>query len=299
MNFFVFTKKILERLNVTNFPAGLGGCRNHGNNFDCCEYNVTVFDNINEKDSIIDVNGNLVKLHHGSLTETRAEVLIQYDNMQVLQDEQWDLHMFLSKIKEKKIQISNSYIKSCLIESAICTTKTKDGIKNDDPFASSWLKCGAYFLTDAISVINSKRPSPVHMLDIIRKFEKNKINETFSVVNDCIGIERATVSLLSRMIKSTMGFSDMVEGNNHSKIIQKKHDYLVENSLIADCYFYLCYINRNNFFKIKNEIHRKPELIHVLKVAFDVENNIPKIELQAKILHKTANDLLTLSSHQS
>jgi hypothetical protein len=84
------------------------------------------------------------------------------------------------------------------------------------------------------------------MLENLRHFEKNKINENFSIVNDSIGIERATPSLLSRMCKSTMGFSDMVEQNDHSKIIQKKNDYFLKNSLISDCYFYLGYTNRNN-----------------------------------------------------
>jgi hypothetical protein len=126
--------------------------------------------------------------------------------------------------------------------------------------------------------------------------EKNNINEKFVKVNECIGIERATLSQLLRMCKSTMGFSDMVENNGHSKIIQKKYDYLVKNSLMSDCYFYLGYINRNNFIKIKDTLLRKPELIHILKVAFDVENDMGRLDQQADTLHKTSNDLLLLLS---
>jgi hypothetical protein len=91
-----------------------------------------------------------------------------------------------------------------------------------------------------------------------------------------------------------MGFSDMVENNGHSKIIQKKHDYLVKNSLMSDCYFYLGYINRNNFVKIRDTLSRKPELIHILKVAFDVENDMGRLDHQADTLHKTSNDLLSI-----
>ncbi len=216
--------------------------------------------------------------------------------MEILNDEQWELRIFLSKIKEKKEKIFKTYTKSCLIDAAVCATKTKDGLKNSDPFASSWIKCSAFFIADAISILNSKRPSPAHMLENLRHFEKNKINENFSIVNDSIGIERATPSLLSRMCKSTMGFSEMVEQNDHSKIIQKKNDYFLKNSLISDCYFYLGYNKRNNFIKIKDILHEKPELIHVLKVAFDVDNDQVKIEQQADVLHKTANDMITLVS---
>jgi hypothetical protein len=214
--------------------------------------------------------------------------------MQIIWDEKWELRIFLSQISAKREKFFNAYSKSCLVDAAVCVTKTKDCIKNSDPFASSWLKCAAYYIADAIVLANHKRPSPSHMLEHIRSFEKNKINEKFSKVNESIGIERATPSQLIRMSKSTMGFSDMVEDNGHSKIIQKKHDYFVKNSLMSDCYFYLGYINRNNFIKIKDTLHRKPELIHVLKVAFDVENDMTKLELQTRLLHKTANDLLSI-----
>ena len=289
-------KKILEDFSLTKFPVALGGCRKEGNNFGCCEYNITVFDEKNEKDRIIEVGNEFVKIHHGSLEESRHEILVQYENLEILNDEQWELRIFLSKIKEKKEKIFKAYAKSCLIDAAVCATKTKDGLKNSDLFASSWIKCSAFFIADAISILNSKRPTPTHMLENLRHFEKNKINENFSIVNDSIGIERATPSLLSRMCKSTMGFSDMVEQNDHSKIIQKKNDYFLKNSLISDCYFYLGYTNRNNFIKIKDILHQKPELIHVLKVAFDVDNDQVKIGQQADVLHKTANDMITLIS---
>ena len=213
--------------------------------------------------------------------------------MTILLDEQWELRILLSKIKEKKEQIFNAYIKNCLVEAGICITKTKNGL-NTDPYSSSWLKCAAYFLADAISALNFQRPSPVHMLKMLRESDKNKINELISPITESIGIERATPSLLSRMLKSTMGFSDLMEDNSHSKIISQKYRYMIENSLFSDCYFYLGYINRNNFKKIQ-DLHRKPELIHILKTGFDLESDTTKIESEATKLHKATNYLLSLS----
>jgi hypothetical protein len=288
------TQKFLEKFSLTEFPIALGGCRNDGNSYDSCEYDITVFDDKDENDSIMDFGNEIVRLHHGSMKETRPEILTQYSNLQILWDEKWELKIFLSQILEKKEKIFNTYAKSCLVESAVCATKTKECIKNSDPFASSWIKCAAYYLADAITLTNNIRPSPTHMLEHVRKFKKNKINENFSIVNESIGIERAIPSLLTRMCKSTIGFSDMIEKNDHSKIIQRKHDYLVKNSLLSDCYFYLGYINRNNFMKIKDSLHRTPELIHILKVAFDVENDITRLEQQAINLHNTSNELLSI-----
>jgi len=290
----VDTKKLLKNLSFTEYPVALGGCRTNENSFDCCEYNITVFDDKDEKDSIIDFEDGTIRIHHGSMKETKPNLLTQYGRMKILSDEKWELRIFLSQISEKKEKTFKTFAKSCIIDAAVCVTKTKESLKNSDPFFSSWVKCAAYYLADAIVLSNNKLPSPTHMLGHIRTFEKNKINEKFSLVNECIGVERATPSLLERMSKSTMGFSDMVEDNGYSRIIQKKHDYLVKNSLITDCYFYLGYINRNNFIKIKDSLHRKPELIHVLKTAFDIENDMTKIERQANILERTANDLLSM-----
>jgi hypothetical protein len=289
------TDKLLEKFSLTDNPVALGGCQTDGNSFDCCEYNITIFDDKkDEKDSIINFEDETIRIHHGSMREKKPNLLTQFSNMKILSDEKWELRIFLSKISERKTKIFKTFAKSCIIDAAVCVTKTNECLKNSEPFSSSWIKCAAYYIADAIVLSNNLRPSPTHMLEQMRSFEKNKINEKFFQVNECIGVERATPSLLERMSKSTMGFSDMVEDNGHSRIIQKKHLHLVKNSLIPDCYFYLGYINRNNFIKIKESLNRKPELIHVLKTAFDIENDMTKIQQQSTILEQTANDLLSI-----
>ena len=287
-------KKILENLSIEIGPVGMGGCKNHGSSYDCCEYDITIFDGKKDEESFLEHDGVFYHIYHGTMQETSPEILLQYDNMMILLDEQWELRMLISKIKEKREQIFNAYIKNCLVEAGVCIAKARHGL-NSDPYSSSWVKCAAYFLADAVSALNSHRPSPLHMLKILRELPKNKTNETISVITDSIGIERATPSLLSRMLKSTIGFSDTIEGNFHSKSISRKCNYLIENSLFSDCYFYLGYVNRNNFKKIQ-DLHRKPELIHILKTAFDLENNT-RIESDANNLYDATNFLLSLS-HQ-
>jgi len=290
-NFCLDVKNLLEKITVKDYPVGIGGCRNNDHSYECCEYDITVFDGKRQKESILEYDGIFYQIYHGSLTETSPDILLQYHNMTILYDEQWELRMLLSKIKEKKEQIFNSYVKNCLIEAGICAAKAKNEL-GTNTYASSWLKAGAYFIADAISVINFQRPSPVHMLKFLRAFDKNKINEFISIITELIGIERATPSLLSRMSKSAMGFSDMVENNIHSKIIGQKYHYLKNHSLLSDCYFYLGYVTRNNFMKIQN-LHRKPELIHILKTAFDLENDAIKTESHADELQRAAHSLLS------
>ncbi len=285
-------KKILDNIPIKDYPVGMGGCRSNNHGYDCCEYNITIFDGKKQKESILEQDGIFYQIYHGMLNEISPDILLQYHNMTILRDEQWELRMLLSKIKEKREQIFNSYIKNCLIEGGICVTKAKNQL-GKDTYSSTWLKCAAYFVADAISVINLERPSPMHMLKFLRQLDKNKINEFISVLTELIGIERATPSLLSRMSKSTIGFSDMIEDNSHSKIIARKYNYMKDNSMFSDCYFYLGYVTRNNFMKIQ-DLHRKPELIHILKTGFDLESDTAKLESHANQLQQVVNSLLSL-----
>lgn len=286
-------KNIIQKLSLLHFPVGLGGCRNNNMNFECCEYNITVFDD-KQGESVHEIDGELIKIHHGSLSETNPAILRQFENMKILSDEQWKLRIFLKEIQEKQIKISNSYARSCLVDAGVYATKAKEGIKTSDPLSPLWVKCSAYFLADAISIMNLQRPSPTHMLESIRGFKKNNVNKSFEIVHQCLGIERSSTSLLNRMLKSTIGFSDMVEDNGHSQIIEKKYNYLIQNSFLSDCYFYLGYINRNNIIKVKDSLHRKLDFIHILRVALDIESDLLIVEQQASILLKTINEILSI-----
>ena len=284
-------KQISTLLSLSDFPIGFGGCRNNGTNFECCEYNITVIDE-KSGESIHQIANEFVKIHHCSFNDSSSDTLHQLQDMTILSDDQWKLRMHLSKIKEKKEQIAISHARSCLVDSRILANKARDSVKAGDPFAGVWVKCASYSLADAIFCLNLKRPSPTHMMDIVRNMKKDKVNQKFSVIHQILGIERSSTSLLSRMVKSTVGFSDMVENNGNSAIITKKYDYLVENSLLSDCYFYLGYVNRSNVLKVKNKIHKNPEFIHVLKVGLDMENDPMLIDNQAISLLQSTNEIL-------
>ena len=289
-------KKLVEDQSLTNFPVGLGGCRTTSSFFDSCDYDITIFDNKSESDKVILYDDNFIKIHHGSLKETKSDILVKYDGMQIIHDESWELRMFLSKIREKRLTLYKDYAKNCLFNSLFCCEKTKEGIKTSNIFSSCWQICASYFLADAICLLNLCRQNPTHMLEMMRKFEKSQINEHISLVTQTVGIERATPSLLERILKSTIGFSDLIENNNTSQIIQQKYDLFIKNSMLSDCYFYLGYLNKDNFVKIKDKIDSKPDLIHILKVAFDIEADSNLLEHQAKLIQKSSNVILGLIS---
>ncbi len=289
-------EKFVEENDLHGFPVGLGGCRTVELDSDSCGYDIVVFDEKSEQERTVEFENNLVVIHHASLSETRSHKLLQYDGLQIVHDESWNLQMLLSKIRKKHASLYSDYAKNCLIESMFCCQKTKESISASDVFAPCWQKCAIFYLAEAISAINHQVARPSHMLDSLRRLEKDQINEHLSVVTSTVGIERATPTLLKRMMKSTIGFSDLVECNNHSAIIRKQHDFFVRNSMLSDCYFYLGYVNKENFVKMKDTLNQNSDIVHILKVAFDVEADINLIQQQSGLIQKSCNDILEIIS---
>ena len=170
-------QQILEEQNLSNYPVALGGCRTFDYNFDTCPYDVIIFDNKTCPKKIVEYEDNILVFHHASLAETKSSKLIQYNDLKILQDPSWDLQLLISKIKEKQISLFTDFAKNCLIESLFCCQKTKEMIESSVIFASCWQKTASYYLADAISALNRHKPSPSHMLDFLRKLEKNPLNE--------------------------------------------------------------------------------------------------------------------------
>ena len=289
-------EKFIEDYGLSEFPVGLGGCRINGLNFDCCDYDVVVFDDKSEPEKVVQFENDFIVIHHASLNETQTRKLLQYHNLQIIRDKSWDLQMLLSKIQKKHAALCSDFAKNCLIESLFYCQKTTECISDSDAFAHCWQKCAIYCLAEAISSTNHQRSSPSHMLDSLRKLDKSQINEHLSSVTNAVGIERATPTLLERMLKSTIGFSEFVEKNNHSAIIKQKHDFFIKNSMLSDCYFYLGYLNKENFLRIKDVLNQNPDVIHILKVAFDIESDMNLLQQQSNVIKKSSTEILGIVS---
>ena len=262
--------EIIKIIGQNNSPIALGGYDADDFDIDCNIHNLVLFDGKNISDEIITHESKTLKISHGTLSETNPESLIHYQNLEIIQDPEWELKMFVSKIKEKKDVLFLSSSKNALVESQLSLSKAKNALEHDDPFVSCWIKCAITSLIDSILIQNNILPYPAQALSLMRNLKQKNTNQFVDKIIAESGIERATSSLLSRMLKSSSGFSDMIENNQNSSIIEKKANYLIQNSLFADCYLYLIYQNRNNFYKIKDSLDKNSDKIHVLKTAFDL-----------------------------
>jgi len=285
-------EEILQIVGQENFPIGIGGYDSDKFDEDCEIYNLLVYDGKATSDEIIKHKSKIFKISHENLSESKSENLIHFSNIQIIRDEQWDLKMLLSKIQEKKTSLFLDSTKKALVESQLALSKAKQALEQDDPFASCWIKCAALFLIDSVLLQNQILPIPANALSSMRNLKEKNTNQFADKIILETGTERATSSLLSRMIKSSIGFSDMIENNQNSIIIEKKGNYLIQNSLFSDCYLYLSYQNRKNFYKIKDSLNKNSDKIHVLKTAFDL-TNISELSVSIDSISSITNALLT------
>ena len=66
--------------------------------------------------------------------------------------------------------------------------------------------------------------------------------------------------------------------------------------MLSDCYFYLCYVNKENFTKIKSTLDKNPDLIHILKIAFDTESDSNLLLEQVDHVSKSCLSILDILS---
>ena len=287
--------EILKIIGPVNHPVAIGGYDADNYDHDCKIFNIVIFDGKDSPDEILIQDSNSFRISHGSLSEHNTEILLYYSNLEIILDEQWDLKQLLSKIQEQRDTLFSTSTKNSLVESQFTLSKAKNAIETNDPFLSCWIKCAGISLIDSILLQNQIIPNPTHSLSLLRNLKNEKNNQFSEKIISEIGVERATSSLLSRMLKSSCGFSDMVENNQNSKIIEKKATHMIENSLLSDCYLYLTYQNKNNFYKIKNYLNVNSDKIHVLKTAFDLTNNVSELQTSIESLSNIASTLLGLN----
>ena len=290
--------KIINEKIFSDYPIGIFENQTFKNISNFRKYDLVVFDGHSDSDIFFYDDTDFLTLHHGSLIENQSKKLLQYSNLKIIRDESWELQMFLSKIQKNLSLLYSDFGKNCLIESIFCCQKAQNAIESGNEFGSCWQKCASYFLAEAISAMNHFFPDPIYLLYFLRNLQKNLVNENIPNVIQTTGIERSTPILLERILKSSMGFSDEIKNNTQTKNIQKNHDFFVKNSMLSDCYFYLGYVNKENFYKIKNELDHHPEFIHILKIAFDIEADTQLILQHVRVIENSCKNLIKLFSEE-
>jgi len=236
----MLSEKIQEYLsNKKNSELALIGCRADISNisYECCEYDIAVLaknDNAlcnnvtqigKEKLEFLDFsnfNQNEISLLNMIKVENKTNSLLTPRND------------CTSKSDIKRIFLSAG--KRRAIDSLFNVSKTNTS--KSELNLSLNLKIAAYELIEAILLISEIRPMPIHELNQLRQLEirKDFIKEAIQLCIECIGIERATRTIINRSFNA---LKEIFKERYDIGLIESKIEFLVGHGLIADSYYYI------------------------------------------------------------
>ena len=225
--------------NKKDSELALIGCRADNSNisYECCEYDIAVHakndnalsNNVSQigKEKLeflnfSNFNQNQISLFSMIKVENKTNsLLIPHDDS-------------TSKTDFKRIFLSAG--KRRAVDSLFNVSKTSTA--KSELNLSLNLKIAAYELIEAILLISEIRPMPIHELNQLRQLEirKDFIKEAIQLCIECIGMERATRTIINRSFNA---LKEIFKERYDLGLIESKIEFLVEHGLIADSYYYI------------------------------------------------------------
>ncbi len=236
----MFPEKIQEYLsNKKNSELALIGCRADNSNlsYECCEYDFAVLAKNGNGlgNSIMQIGKEKLEfLDFSNYNQNEISLL----NMKKVENKTSSL-LIPHKDSIRKTDIKRIFIsagKRRAVDSLFNVSKTSTS--KSELHLSLNLKLAAYELIEAILLISEIRPMPIHELNQLRQLEirKDFIKEAIQLCIECIGIERATRTMINRSFNA---LKEIFKERYDIGLIESKIEFLVEHGLIADSYYYI------------------------------------------------------------
>ncbi len=233
---------VVEYINTNSlYPAGVIGCRAASNvSYGCCEYDIAVFcdemkPNLNR---VITLNGITIEIIPFPKIDRMHYVHIR--NMIILKDfDSFLVSSLLTKLREKRYEgLLRIYGKRKIIASMFLVEAITKNLSKCPTLSSLWLKVAAYDFIEGLLGLMGVKSSPLHELDQIRGLEvkRSEIKTGIDCALECIGVERAGRSVISRALKSVrfLGKAEVCYD-----LWLTKSQWLLTRGMVADCYHYI------------------------------------------------------------
>jgi hypothetical protein len=235
--------KIQEYLSEkTDSQLALIGCRADDTNtrisYDCCEYDIAVIgeNDMGSGNKIMQVgNYTLEFLDFPKYNHSEISLL----NMVKLKNKTSNFLVSQDQHSTPKTDIKRIFIaagKRRAVDSLFSVSK--NGHTKAELNSALNLKIAAYDLIEGILLTSEIRPMPIHEMNQLRQLEvrKDLINEAIQLCIECLGIERATRTIINRSYKA---LKEILKERYDIGLLQSKIEFLVQHGLIADCYYYI------------------------------------------------------------
>jgi hypothetical protein len=211
---------------------------------DCCEYDIAIFNKQSAGNRFIRVGNHGLELI--TLTEISRTNVMKLHNMIIIQDDD-SLSLSSSSLssannvsafQQHYLRVLRGLGKKSIINSLFYHETITKNIQKNSVLGAMWLKIAAYDFLEGILALSEIKPMPIHELNQIRKItiERQDIAEGVKIALECVGLERATRSTISRSIEAICELNSM---EYDKELIKIKVNHLLEKGMVSDCYYYL------------------------------------------------------------
>ena len=257
------------------------GCRADDPNYayDCCEYDIAVLGgdikNNNFDGKIIHVGNSTLELLN--FQDVKGLNHISLSNMIKL-GESNKLVSEYPKPDRKKMFIAAG--KRRIVDSLFNVSRQSN---KADLNANLNLKIAAYGLIEGILLISGTRPMPIHELRQLHQVEVHRdfIKEAIQTCIECLGIERAGRTVISRSFKA---LREILKDTYDVELLTSKIQFLLDKGLLADCYYYMGRLVCSHLEKQDNAFQMNYHKLN--SIALDLTNDYEKVKKMSALLKR-------------
>ena len=267
--------------NNKKLDLALIGCRADGpqESYDCCEYDIAILG------GNIDNNFDKKIIQIGNSTMEFLNFQNQNDNEDISLYNMIELNesnMLVSeypKLNRKKL--FNAAGKRRIVDSLFNVSKNSSA--SAELNASLNLKMASYDLIEGILLMSETRPMPIHELNQLRQVEvqKDYIKETIQTCIECLGIERATRTIINRSYKA---LREILKDTYDIDLLSAKIQFLLNNGLLAECYYYIGKLVCSHLEKKDNASQMNYHKLN--SIALDLTNDYEKVKKMSALMKR-------------
>ncbi len=273
----------------TDSELALIGCRAEDSeiSYECCEYDIAVL-GVNDAS----LRNNITYVGNNTLEFLNFPKYSHHDislfNMVLLSNEASGL--LVSPYSIPKLDIKKMFIaggKRRIVDSLF--TVSKNSNNKTESSSSLNLKMAAYDLIEGILLVSGVRPMPIHELNQLRLLEVHKdlINEAIQDCIECLGIERATRTIINRSFKA---LKEILKERYDIELLASKIEFLLEHGLLADCYYYIGKLVCNHLEKKDNAFQMNYHKLN--SIALDLTGDYENVNKMSALIKDNCKNIL-------
>ena len=267
--------------NNNDLELSLIGCRADSpqDSYDCCEYDIAILggntDNIFDK-KIIQLGNNTLEFLNFQNQRRHNDIslfsMIKLSESNTLVPEP-------PKLDRKNLFVAAG--KRRIVDSLFNVSKNSSA--SEEINSSLNLKIAAYDLIEGILLMSESRSMPIHELNQLRQVEiqKDFVKEAIQTCIECLGIERATRTIINRSYKA---LREILKERYDLELLSSKIQFLLNNGLLADCYYYIGKLVCSHLEKKDNASQINYHKLN--SIALDLTNDYEKVKKMSALIKR-------------